>query len=400
MPDTTGRQTIHVKELEMKVRGRRVSTAALGTLYLCLAATGCATQNGGMMYPGSVAGYVNPGGTQGGVRQVSHRTVSGVQHVVDAPQGPGPIPTELAKVSHPPYTVSPPDVLIIDAIRLVPRPPYRIEALEVLVINVAGTLPNQPIMGPMTVSPDGTINLGFNYGSLQVGGMTLEEAQTAVRQHLSRIIQNPQVSVALAQFRGLQQIRGEHLVRPDGTISLGTYGSVYVSGLALGQVKKVVEDHLSHFLVDPKLSIDVIAYNSKAYYVIYDGGGFGQQVFRLPATGNETVLDAIAQLQGLSPVSSKHHIWLARPSPVHLGCNQILPVDWCAITMGGSTATNYQLFPGDRIYVKADALIAIDNWLSKIISPIERIFGITLLGATTVQTLEGRNTNGGGVFVP
>jgi protein involved in polysaccharide export with SLBB domain len=386
----------------------------LGTLCLCLAATGCATQYGGGMVPGGVAGYVSPGGAPAmpgsGILQASHHQGGPIlQHVVDAPsEAPGPIPTELQKVSHPPYTVAPPDVLIIDVLRLVPRPPYRIEALELLIINVTGTLPNQPIMGPnplapgqFTVSPDGTVNLGFSYGSVQVGGMTLEEAQTAIRQHLSRIIQNPQVSVSLAQMRGLQQIRGEHLVRPDGTISQGTYGSVYISGLATGQVKKAIEDHLSHFFIDPKVSIDVIAYNSKAYYVIYDGGGFGQQVFRLPATGNETVLDAIAQLQGLSPVSSKHHIWLARPSPVHLGCNQILPVDWCAITMAGSTATNYQLFPGDRIYVKADALITIDNWLSKIISPIERIFGITLLGATTVQTLEGQNTgNGGAIFVP
>ena len=50
--------------------------------------------------------------------------------------------------------------------------------------------------------------------------------------------------MALAQFRGMQQIRGEHLVRPDGTISLGTYGCVYVAGMTLAQVKMPVEQHL------------------------------------------------------------------------------------------------------------------------------------------------------------
>lgn len=371
--------------------------------HVLLAVLAVAGFSSGCMSPAGIvqtASYERsyPPGPGSGVRQTSMGV--GMQHVVDSSPAPGPIPTELQKVSHPPYTVAPPDVLIIDAVRLIPRPPYRIEALEILLINVAGTLPNQPITGPFTVSPEGSINLGFNYGAVQVGGMTLEEAQTAVRQHLSRIVQNPQVSLALAQFRGLQQIRGEHLVRPDGTVSLGTYGAVYVAGLTMGQVKKVIEDHLGHFLVDPRISVDVIAYNSKAYYVIYDGGGFGQQVFRLPVTGNETVLDAIATLQGLSPVSSTHHIWLARPSPVHLGCNQLLPVDWCAITAGGSTATNYQIFPGDRVYVKADTLITIDNWLSKIISPIERLFGITLLGSTTVNSIRGTNTNGGVIVGP
>lgn len=380
----------------MRDKGRHLLLAVLA---LAGFSSGCMTPAG--IVQSQSASYERsypPGPGTSNVRQTSN--VVAAPPIMDGPPAPGPLPTELAKVSHPPYTVAPPDILVIDAVRLIPRPPYRIEALEILLINVAGTLPNQPIQGAFTVSPEGSINLGFNYGAVQVGAMTLEEAQTAVRQHLSRIIQNPQVSLALAQFRGLQQIRGEHLVRPDGTVSLGTYGAVYIAGMTMGQVKKVIEDHLSHFLVDPKISVDVIAYNSKAYYVIYDGGGFGQQVFRLPVTGNETVLDAIATLQGLSPVSSTHHIWLARPSPVHLGCNQLLPVDWCAITAGGSTATNYQIFPGDRVYVKADTLIAIDNWLSKIISPIERLFGITLLGSYTVRSLQGNNNgNNTGIIV-
>ena len=63
------------------------------------------------------------------------RTTPGAAHGpgdVDAFNGhpaPGPIPTELNKYSHPPYTIAPPDILVIDAIRLIPKPPYRIEAL-------------------------------------------------------------------------------------------------------------------------------------------------------------------------------------------------------------------------------------------------------------------------------
>jgi len=153
------------------------------------------------------------------------------------------------------------------------------------------------------VSPEGTINLGFNYGSVRVGGMTLEQIQTTIRNHLGSILRNAQVTVALAQFRGLQQIRGQHLVRQDGTISLGSYGSVYVAGLTMGQLKCVIEKHLSEYLLNPQVSVDVFAYNSKVYYIIFDGAGFGQQVIRLPITGNETVLDAISTVQGIAPVS-------------------------------------------------------------------------------------------------
>jgi protein involved in polysaccharide export with SLBB domain len=317
-------------------------------------------------------------------------------------QGPGPCPRELTPTSHPPYTIAPPDILYLDAIRLIPKPPYRIEPLEILLLNVTDTLPNQPIVGQFVVTPEGTINLGFNYGSVRVGGMTLSEAQTAIRNQLARTLRNPQVTLALAQFRGLQQVRGQHLIRPDGTISLGTYGSVYVAGLTLGQAKCVIEQYLSKFLLDPEISVDVLAYNSKVYYVIFDGGGFGQRVYRLPVTGNETVMDAIGMVGGLDPVASKKRIWLARPAPADHSCSQILPVDWQAITMAGQTRTNYQIFPGDRIYVSANRLIEFNNYLSMVLAPVERILGVTLLGASTVFTIRSNpnNNNNGAIFIP
>jgi protein involved in polysaccharide export with SLBB domain len=304
------------------------------------------------------------------------------------------LPRELAKVSLPAYVIEPPDILQIDAIRVVPLPPYRIEPLDGLLIQATGTLPNEPITGVYPVAPEGTVNLGGAYGQVRVAGMTIEEAQEEITRHLKQILKAPRVVVALAQFRGMQQIRGEHLVRPDGTISLGSYGAVYVTGMTIPQAKCAIEDHLAQFLLNPEISLDVSGFNSKVYYIVIDGAGYGQQIIRLPITGNETVLDAIGQINGLPAVASTKRIWVARPAPAEKCGLQILPVDWCGI-VDGATATNYQILPGDRVHVKADKLIALDNLLAKVISPIERVFGITLLGSVTVQSLQG-NTGGTG----
>ena len=312
---------------------------------------------------------------------------------------PGPLPTELAPVAHPTYRVSPPDILFIDAQPFFPRPPYRLQLLDELIIQVAKPLPNQPIAGKYRVSPEGTINLGFSYGSVRVGGMTVDQAQKEIERHLSDILKSPQVAVALESFRAIPQVRGEHLVRPDGTISLGVYGCVFVNGLTLAQIKCVIEKHLSKDVLDPRVSVDVFAYNSKKYYVIVDGGGFGQLVKAFPYTGYETVLDAIERIGGLPAVSSKRKIWVARPTPGNACCTQVLPVDWNAITQAGSTPTNYQLFPGDRIYVRADALIEADNWLAKAFAPVERILGITLLGSSVVNSFRNNGFNNGTGFV-
>jgi polysaccharide export outer membrane protein len=161
---------------------------------------------------------------------------------------------------------------------------------------------------------------------------------------------------------------------------------VFVTGSTLAGARIRIYNHLSQFLVNPDVAVDVVGYNSKTYYIITEGAGFGDGVNRFPITGNETVLDAISQINGLSQVSSKK-IWISRPAPDHVGPDQILPVDWVAITKGGSTATNYQVFPGDRIFVAEDHMIAFDTHLGKMLAPFERIFGFTLLGTQTVQTV-------------
>jgi polysaccharide export outer membrane protein len=192
-------------------------------------------------------------------------------------------------------------------------------------------------------------------------------------------------------------------VRPDGTIGLGVYGSVFVAGRTLEEARDAIARLLKQTVtgltledIKKGLTVDVVAYNSKFYYVITDGGGYGEQVIRVPATGNETVLDALSQIQGLPTVASKKRIWIARATPYDHEHPHILPVDWRGITQRGSAATNYQIFPGDRIYVDSAKLIKMDSFLAKFLSPIERVLGVTLLGSQTVNSIKSGTTGGVG----
>jgi polysaccharide biosynthesis/export protein len=194
------------------------------------------------------------------------------------------------------------------------------------------------------------------------------------------------VTLTVLQSAVRQPITGEHLVGPDGTVNLGVYGRVYVAGSTVDFARQQIRAHLSQFLQFPEVSVDVVGYNSKAYFIITEGAGFGDGVNRFPVTGNETVLDAISQINGLSQVSSKK-IWVSRPAPDGSGRCEILPVDWVAITKCGASATNYQIFPNDRVFVAQDHLIAFDTGLGKMLAPAERILGFTLLSTQTVQAI-------------
>jgi polysaccharide export outer membrane protein len=312
-----------------------------------------------------------------------------------------PIPRELRMTTLPPYVIEPPDILLIRATNIVPKPPYRVQPLDALYIQAEPSLPDLPIRGAFGIEPDGKINLGIAYGTVQVAGQTIEEAQVTIQEHLAKIVKGTKVQVSLAQSRGMQQIQGDHLVMMDGTIRLGVYGSVYVTGMTLDQARQAIETHLGQSLLSPEISLDVYSYNSKYYYLIMDRAGYGQTVVRLPITGRETVLDAVSRMFGTMYMSSNRYVWLARPNGENPKQMQIFPVNWPAISMGGSPETNYQILPGDRLYVQSNPLMKTQNRLMQVLLPIETMLGFTLLGNATVAGVEGtvlefKGQSGGG----
>ncbi|MBI3865122.1 MAG: polysaccharide biosynthesis/export family protein [Planctomycetia bacterium] len=322
------------------------------------------------------------------------------------------IPTEMQKVSIPPYRVEPPDILLIEVVNNIRPSNDPLRAGDELVIRASGTLPVdatedpvekdfKQVNGVYRVQTDGTVDLGPEYGSVLVEGLTLLKSRAAIDKHLRNEVGlvNPKVAVSLPNVNGKQLISGEHLVRPDGTVALGVYGSVYVNGLNLDEVKIAVEQHLAKFMHQPEIQVDVLAYNSKVIYIVADGAESGESVVRVPFTGNETVLDAMSQVDGLSEVAAKNNMWVARPGPHGSEVAQKMYVDWRGITQDAVTTTNYQLLPGDRIYIKADPLVAADGFIAKFTVPMSRLFGITLLGNGTVNSIKsGTNTGGGGFF--
>jgi protein involved in polysaccharide export with SLBB domain len=297
-----------------------------------------------------------------------------------------PVPRELDMVTLPPYVIEAPDILMINAVKIVPKPPHVLEPFDGILIRVANAFADQPIQDAFVVDPEGKVDLGPTYGRVTVTGLTIDEAQDAVRRHLAAIIVDPEVSVSLAFSSGAQQIVGEHLVGPDGRVNLGTYGSVRVAGMTLEEAREAIELKLSEFLDDPEVVVDIFSYNSKKYYVITQGAGLGDNVTDAPVTGNETVLDAISRIGGISQVSSTN-IWIARPAPNGVGCEQILPVNWDEITRGASTATNYQMMPGDRLYIAEDPYQRFNSIVAKYTSPFERLFGFVSLGTAMANRI-------------
>lgn len=314
---------------------------------------------------------------------------------------PPETPRELAKVSLPDYIIEPPDVLTIEAVSLLPKQPYALRALDVVSVVTKGMVTEESnLAGEFIIGPNGSVELGLELGAVQAAGKTVEALEAEILAKLQQVARSPEVDVTLVQMAAQQQIAGEHLVAPDGKVNLGTYGRVRVVGLTMEEAQATIQAHLAQYLESPQIALDVLGYNSKVFYVVTQGAGLGDRVIILPAKGNETVLDAIGQIEGLQSNSSTR-MWIARPGRNDCGGDQILPVDWLAVTQRGDVTSNYQVMPGDRVYVSEDKLVAFDTALGKIISPLERLFGVTLLGTNTTSNLvffqqQGQRGVGGG----
>jgi polysaccharide biosynthesis/export protein len=308
------------------------------------------------------------------------------------------MPKELNMSTLSEHIIEPPDVLQIDLIAAVPKPPYKLQPLDAILLRVpeGNTLPDAPIRGNYQIDTDGTINIGAAYGApVSVIGKTIPEAKAAIAAQIAKFLKiEPTIEIALAQSRGMQQVRGQHLVRPDGSVWFDIYGAVRLVGMTIPEAKQAIEAHLSQFFLKPEVAISITGYNSKVFYIIFDSPyNGGSQLVRLPVTGNEKVIDALSQVGGVPQTSDFRRMWIARPAPEG-SAPQILPIDWRAITEKADVATNYQVLPGDRIFVKTHPLNTLSASLDRLLAPSERLLGYSLLLVGAYQNFRSINQGG------
>jgi protein involved in polysaccharide export with SLBB domain len=143
------------------------------------------------------------------------------------------------------------------------------------------------------------------------------------------------------------RLPGDQPILPDGTINLGKYGSLPVAGKTTAEIQSVVQAAVD---VQTKnagyISVRLVTRASKVYYVLGEVNAPGS----FPLTGRETVLDALMAAGGITANASPNNAILSRPTKP-CDCRTVLPICYDNIVQLGDVTTNYQIAPGDRIYV-------------------------------------------------
>jgi len=164
-----------------------------------------------------------------------------------------------------------------------------------------------------------------------------------------------------AQFDASIRLAGDQTVQPDGAIELGHYGRLLVAGKTTEEIRVEVENLVSE-KAKKKVPVNVrlIEMNGKVVYVLGEVNSPGAY----PLTGNETVLDAIIAAGGVTDQADQTRVVLNKPT-APVGCRVVLPICYKHIVQIGDTSTNYQVEPGDRIFVPSESFwrAVLFSWL-------------------------------------
>jgi polysaccharide export outer membrane protein len=145
------------------------------------------------------------------------------------------------------------------------------------------------------------------------------------------------------------RLPGDQPVLLDGTINLGRFGRLPVAGKTVDEIENMIRATVQAQSSGKDIgfiTVRLITRVSKVYYVLGEVNSPG--AFNL--AGRETVLDGILAAGGLTDRASRNNIVLSRPTHPHSG-RAVLPICYNQIVQLGDTTTNYQLAPGDRIFV-------------------------------------------------
>jgi polysaccharide export outer membrane protein len=151
------------------------------------------------------------------------------------------------------------------------------------------------------------------------------------------------------------RLPGDQVVLQDGTIDLAEFGRPVVAGKTVAQIEAEVQKLIAAKAKDreeAQVNVRLVGRVSKVFYVLGEVNAPGA----FPLSGRETVLDGIIAAGGITRAANTKKVILSRPTHPD-GCRVVLPVCYDNVVQLGDASTNYQLMPGDRIYIPSKGLL-------------------------------------------
>lgn len=256
------------------------------------------------------------------VGNTQNALIAPAKNISEAPGHALLLPKELNKQTLPNYVVEPGDTLLIEPVKF----------------DSTIRLP-----GDQVVKPDGYISLG-EFGRYFATNKTIDQIQVEVQSIINeQLRRNLETAYEIERRERESTVPSSNLdPNPNRTQLSDLPLETAQDREALVQLNQRIQDAIKKNQVAARL----INWDSKKFYVLGEVNSPGSFVF----SGNQTILDAIIEAGGINSRANKHQIIISRPSTCS-DCRVVMKVCYDQIVQLGNASTNYQLQPGDRVFV-------------------------------------------------
>lgn len=173
------------------------------------------------------------------------------------------------------------------------------------------------------------------------------------------------------------EVSGQFIINNEGNIQYEFVGDLKVDGLTKDEVKKLLTEKLSEFIIDPEITVKIVGYNSKIIYVVGEVGRPG----KIYMEGDTmTVHEALVEA-GLPLLSAKTNAGRVI-TPSNTGTPIIRKVNVEKLLYQGDLRENLVMQPGDTLYVPPTFLAK----TMRVIQPVAAPIGTAAGAGRTVMT--------------
>ncbi|MEY4270914.1 MAG: hypothetical protein RLZZ58_2130 [Pseudomonadota bacterium] len=164
---------------------------------------------------------------------------------------------------------------------------------------------------------------------------------------------------------GVPELDRDVRVDSSGAIDLPLVGSLNVAGMETAAVRTIIEDRLrARYLQDPQVTLEVIEAVSQRFVI--EGGVKSPGIYQV--TGNQTLLQAVAQAQGTTEFARASEVVVFRTIN---GQPSAALFDLDAVR--GGRLLDPRIYPNDRIVIGTDTSRALIKDLISL-TPIVGVF--------------------------
>jgi protein involved in polysaccharide export with SLBB domain len=178
--------------------------------------------------------------------------------------------------------------------------------------------------------------------------------------------------VLAIRVRGRNDLSGIKVVGPDGRIEVGKLGRLRVEGHTVPEVVQLVSMVSD---IEPKqVAVQMVAFNSQQVYLF--GAGIGSQRC-VPYRGDETVIDLLQRVGGITAGAAPNHIYVVRPHVVEGKPPEVFHINLPAILERGDEKTNIRVQPFDEIHVGETRQSRFEKCVPPLLRPLyEAVWGL------------------------